>query len=182
MLSERIHHCLPILQIYPGERFVAPWNLLCGTPVLAFLVPADSIFLLILFLITSLMSLPCSITTQKVNKFTGRTKYTSSNASPRVGLFTSCVYPLSHTNLFIDSSPPVVHSTFPLQSDEGKFKFLANNATLCKICYTIGSCCQSFHNTHILIRSSADAYNFPCSSTVFGLHLNCYHFEILIHQ
>jgi hypothetical protein len=62
-------------------------------------------------------SLTPSITLQEVNKFSGPTKYTSRNASPRVGLFTACVYPLSPTNLFKDSCPPppppVVHSTFP---------------------------------------------------------------------
>jgi hypothetical protein len=41
-------------------------------------------------------SLTPSITLQEVNKLSGRTKYTSSNASPRVGFFTTCVYPLSH--------------------------------------------------------------------------------------
>jgi hypothetical protein len=40
---------------------------------------------------TPLRSLTPSVTLQEVSKFSGRTKYTSSNASPRVGFFITCV-------------------------------------------------------------------------------------------
>jgi hypothetical protein len=74
-------------------------------------------------------SLTPSIRLQEGNKFSGPTKYTSRNASPRVGIFTACVYPLSRANLFRDSCPPVVHSTFLFKSPAIMLRFVKTNQT-----------------------------------------------------